>query len=116
MLELLAKVDAMAADVEALDRTLRLFCPDIALETIPALQHRPKPDWAIRGQVARKVIDLLREAQGPLSIAEIATQIHGDHATAVHIKRIRKCLDRQRARDTIRGVRFEGMLCWTLSA
>lgn len=116
MLELLVKVDALAADVEALDRTLRLFDPDIAVETVPALQQRPKADWARRGQVARKVFEILRSAEKPLSTAEVAFEVHGNDASSLHVKRVRKCLDAQRTRGTIKGLYSDsGLLLWELA-
>ncbi len=70
----LAKADALAADVAALDKVLRMFAPDLTPETIPALQSRPQPDWAIRGEVVRIVLALLRDAPEPFTTAQIAAE------------------------------------------
>lgn len=120
ILELLGRVDALANDLEALDQTLRLFDPDIQLDTIPALQSRPKPDWALRGEVVRIVFALLREAGAPMTTHEIvagvnqARGIEGE-ITFLQIKRVRKCLDRQRARGALRTIVVNGLLCWEIT-
>lgn len=115
----LAQADALATSIDALDRTLRLFDPDIQLDAIPALQSRPKPDWALRGEVVRVVMDVLRRASGPVSTADLAEQVHrqrgleGD-VTKLHLKRLRKCLDRQKARGTVQAVHVNGSRLWSL--
>ncbi len=117
ILELLAKVDALASDLDTLDRALRLFDPDIQLDQIPALQSRPKPDWALRGEVARIVFAILREAPEPLSTQALTVEImarrgFAGEVTRLHLKRVRKCLDRQKARGTLIGESVGGVLCW----
>ena len=117
ILELLAKVDAITADLEALDRTIRLFDPDIDLDAIPALQHRPQPHWAKHGEVSRAEMELLRDANEPLSTRAVAEAVQrrrgiDDAVTAGQIKRIRRCLDRQSGRGTVRRAYVEGTLCW----
>jgi len=117
ILELLAKVDTLAADVDALDRVLRQFKPDIDLDAIPALQHRPKPEWAPQGAIVRAVYDALREAGEPLTTRALAGAV-GDRMglgvaiTPQHMKRVRKCLDRQKARGTIAPISVNGVMCW----
>ncbi|MEQ9663677.1 MAG: hypothetical protein RLN87_14145 [Parasphingopyxis sp.] len=117
ILELLAKVDAITADVEALDRTIRLFDPDMDLDAIPALQHRPQPHWAKHGEVSRAVMELLRQATEPLSTRAVAEAVQqrrgiGDAVTTGQIERVRKCLNRQSGRGTVKRVYVEGTLCW----
>lgn len=120
ILELLGKADALANNLAALDQTLRLFAPGIDLAPIPALQSRPKPDWALRGEVARMVFTILRDASEPLSTLAIAAEamVRRDIAgevTKVQVKRVRKCLDRQRARGTLIAESVGGMLCWRVA-
>jgi len=122
MLELLAKVDALAADVAAIDKVLGMFAPDMVPQTIPALQTRPKPDWAMRGEVSRIVMALLRASPEPLSTAQIAAEIHARRGldgeiTRLHLKRVRKCLDRQRSMGRIQAVQGPGgMLVWGIAS
>ena len=120
ILELLAKVDALAADVAALDRVLRQFKPDIDLEAIPALQHRPKPDWAPKGAIVRAAYEALREAGEPLTTRALAVAVADRMGlegaiTPQHMKRVRKCLDRQRARGTLISIMGGGVVCWMVS-
>jgi predicted Zn-ribbon and HTH transcriptional regulator len=120
MLELLGKVDVLAADVAAIDKVLGMFAPDMIPQAIPALQTRPKPDWAMRGEVSRIVMALLREAPEPLSTAQIAVEIHARRGlegeiTRLHLKRVRKCLDRQRARGLLEAAPVCGKLVWGIN-
>ena len=120
ILELLGRVDTLANDLAALDQTLRLFAPGIDLAPIPALQSRPKPDWALRGEVVRLVFTILREAREPLSAFAITSEIMARRGVAgevskVQAKRVRKCLDRQRARGTLISESVGGMLCWRVA-
>ena len=117
ILELLGQVDVLANDLDIIDRALRLFDPDIQLDMIPALQSRPKPDWALRGEVVRIIYAILRDAPDPLSTRVLAATvlerrgIEGE-PDRLQLKRVRKCLDRQRARGTLIAVSVGGELCW----
>lgn len=120
ILELLGKVDVLANDLDTLDRALRLFDPGIQLDTIPALQARPKPDWAIRGETMRAVFAVLRDAPAPLptqalTVAILARRGVEGEPSRLQIKRVRKCLDRQRARGTLRAVSIKGLQCWQIA-
>lgn len=120
LLELMAKVDALTSDIEALDRVLRQFDPGIRLSSIPPLKARPKPDWALHGDVVRIVFDTLRGAQEPLSTHSLAKVVLAQRGVAgeptrTHLKRVRKCLDRQRARGTLCAEDASGLLCWALA-
>jgi hypothetical protein len=114
ILELLSRVDALANDLDTIDRALKLFDPGIQLDMIPALQCRPKPDWALRGEV---IYTVLRNTPEPLSTRALAAAvlerrgIEGE-PDRLQLKRVRKCLDRQRARGTLIAVSVGGELCW----
>ena len=117
VLELMARVDALSHDIDALDRTLQMFDPDIDLDAIPALQSRPKPDWALRGEVVRIVFAILKEAPEPLSTHALTAEIMARRrfaggVTKLHLKRVRKCLDRQKARGALIRESVGGVLCW----
>lgn len=106
MLELFAKLDVLQADVEAIDKVLRQFAPEIEPQAIPALQSRPKADWAMKGEVVRLIFAILREAQGPLTtkrITEMVRERRGidGEITTLDLKRVRKCLGRQREKGLI---------------
>jgi hypothetical protein len=117
LLQAMAGIDDISRDLAALDHTIRLFDPGIALDQIPALQSRPKPDWALRGEVVRIVFALLREADAPMPTREIVAAINRERGieeeiTFLQVKRVRKCLDRQRARGALRAVTINGRQCW----
>lgn len=119
ILELLGKVDALSRDLETLDSALRLFDPAIELAAIPALQSRPKPDWALRGEVVRIVFAILREAPKPMPIRELVAAVNRARGiegeiTFLQIKRVRKCLDRQRVKGALMRVSIGGVICWQL--
>jgi hypothetical protein len=69
-----ARHEALLADVAALDRSILIFRPEADLEAIPALAFTRKTDWAKRGEVTRAILAILRNADGPLSTAQIAEQ------------------------------------------
>ncbi len=117
ILELLGKVDVLANDLDTLDRALRLFDPGIRLDIIPALQARPKPDWALRGETMRAVFAVLRDGPAPMPTKELTEAVLARRGiegepTRLQIKRVRKCLDRQRARGTLIAESVGGVLCW----
>ena len=119
MLELLAQADALARDLEALDRTLRMFAPELTPEAIPARRSKPQPDWAIRGEVVRIILSALRQADAPLSTAALAIEVHqrrglSGEVTRLHLKRVRKCLDRQSVKGAVWRVSIGGVICWRL--
>ena len=120
MLELLAQADALACDLEALDRTLRMFAPELTPAAIPARRSKPKPDWAMRGEVVRIVLSALRQADVPLSTAALVIEVLqcrglSGEVTRLHSKRVRKCLDRQRDKGAICRVMLGGVICWQLA-
>jgi hypothetical protein len=117
ILELLAKVDVLANDLDTLDRALRVFDPDIQLDQIPALQVRPQPDWAVKGEMVRAVFTVLRGAAEPMQTRELTEAVLARRGiegepTRLQIKRVRKCLDRQRQRGALFGESVGGVLCW----
>jgi hypothetical protein len=110
----------LANDLASLDHTFRLFDPGIELDAIPALQSRPKPDWALRGEVVRIVFALLREAEVPMPTRELVAAVNRERGvegeiTFLQVKRLRKCLDRQRARGALWAVTINGMQCWEIA-
>ena len=118
MLALMAQVDALARDIDALDGALRVLDPEIEIDRIPALQSRPKSDWALRGEVVRIVLALLLDAPEPLSTHALTAMVMerrgmGSDVSRLQIKRVRKCLDRQKARGALRSELIGGVLCWS---
>jgi hypothetical protein len=91
-------------DLEALDQTIRIFCPDIDLEDV-----RPRPfpprHAAYKGEIAPIVLGTLRDATKPITTADLAQHVMASRGmnTAdkklVHImtKRVGACLRHHRA-------------------
>jgi hypothetical protein len=64
-IELIArKLQELRGVLRSLDDTLCLFDQSAVPENIKAKVWRPRPDWAIRGEHARRVLSVLRRANG----------------------------------------------------
>ena len=111
-------------DLDNLDATLRLFQPDIDLEEI-----RPKPfpprNVAFKGEVARIVLEALRQSKGPMTAQQLAQHFMAQRGlnTAdkkqVRIvgKRIGACLRHHRARGVLRSIPGRGPeLLWDIAS
>ena len=71
-----ARLGQLRADLVHLDAAIRIMDPDAEPELIPATLPRSKGcDWFGRGELARMVLDVLREAARPLSSTEIARAV-----------------------------------------
>lgn len=71
-----ARVAQLRADLAHLDAAIRIMDPNAEPELIPVKLPRPKGcDWFGRGELARMVLDVLREAARPLSSTEIARAV-----------------------------------------
>lgn len=65
------KVRATENDLVHISSTIKIFEPNYPLNTIKAKQNR-RPIKGIRqGETKRLILDILREAEGPLSTSEI---------------------------------------------
>src|SRR5260370_26003032 len=65
----------MVLDLESLDATIVQFDPDFQVETIKPKAFRPPKDWSNRGQMARIILSVLRQASEPLTTRDIALQL-----------------------------------------
>jgi hypothetical protein len=68
------RLGARLADLDALDRVIRVFKPDIDLSDLP---ERPAPPAlsGTRGEFQRFLLDALRKADGPLSTFDLAEMV-----------------------------------------
>lgn len=62
-------------DLENLDATIRQFAPDFQVEAIRPKAFRPPADWANRGQMARVILSILRQATEPMTTRDIALEL-----------------------------------------
>src|SRR5437763_15251635 len=79
--ELAGEIDALASQVQekviALDHlasTIRVFKPDIDLETVKAKSSPPRHQ-ALPGEMIRGVLTVLRESRKPLTSMEITLRV-----------------------------------------
>ena len=70
-----ADLRQMVADLETTDAALAIFDPDFKAETIKPRAFRPPKDWANRGEMARMVLSILRQADEPLTSRDIALEM-----------------------------------------
>jgi len=84
----------LAGDLAHLDATLKLFAPEIDLQTIRAKAHRVRSRFFRPGECQRMVLDIFREAQGAAlsrrQLGEALTARRGLEPTTVMIEQMRK--------------------------
>jgi hypothetical protein len=116
------KLQRLAADLDHLDATLRLFVPGIELASIKPKLSAPLY-MAKRGRLARIIFAALREAPDGLTCAELAQIViakrglkPGKAAAALIRKRVRYCLKAQRNRGLLQSRQGPGkLLAWGLA-
>lgn len=115
---------SLADDVAAIDRTLGLFDPMLAAETIAPLHHRPQSDWAKPGENARAIMAALREAKEPLTARQVGEAVmisrclspDAHSLTGTFGKRIHKSLVLLRGKGVVRSsVKQDGRLLWEVA-
>lgn len=62
----------MIMALEHLDKTLLMFAPDYKIEGIKPKQFRAPSDWSKRGEMKRRVLEILRDATLPMTSRDIA--------------------------------------------
>lgn len=118
-----AKVRQLMIDLDAVDQALRLFNPDIELETI-----KPKPlpprHAAYKGEVARIVLGTLRDAKRPCSTQELTMHVMAERGmntadkglVKTVTKRVGASLRHHRGKGLIRSVGgLGGLLVWEVA-
>ena len=66
-------------DLDAIDRALHVFDPEIRLSAIRSVVRRSTPRFFAHGHFTRAALDTLRRAQKPLSFREIAERMNAEH-------------------------------------
>ena len=69
------RIVELRADINSLDRTIRVFDPTSEPHTIRPILRRKKPTLIPRGQCSRAILDMLRRAEVPMTAREIAAQL-----------------------------------------
>jgi hypothetical protein len=65
----------LRADIDSLDGAIRVFDPTSEPHKIRPILRRRKPAFIPRGQCSRAILDMLRDADGPMTAREIAAQL-----------------------------------------
>ena len=68
------RLDARLAELDAVDRTIRVFAPDIDLDDLPT-RAAPPAMTGMRGEFQRCLLDALRKATGPLTTHDLAKMV-----------------------------------------
>ncbi len=95
-------------DLGNVDATLKLFDPEIDIERIKARSVRD-PNRAQKGEVARIVMETLRNASRPLSSTEIAERVVAERGLDTENKQLLKQIAK-RTGSCLRGLRQRGVL------
>jgi len=69
------RIVQLRADIASLDGAIRVFDPTAAPNKIRPILRRKKPTPIPRGQCSRAILDMLRQAEGPMTAREIAAQL-----------------------------------------
>ena len=99
----------LLAQLEALDTTILQFNPDHQVEAIRPRAIRPPADWSHKGQMARYVLSILRQAAEPLTTRDIALEMLVTRALdpkdaklfSLMVKRVGVCLRGQRDQGVV---------------
>jgi hypothetical protein len=69
------RIVELRADIDSLDRTIRVFDPTSEPHAIRPILRRKKPTPIPRGQCSRAILDMLRLSEVPMTAREIAAQL-----------------------------------------
>lgn len=69
------RVSQHRADLVHIDAVLRLYAPEVELESIAPKAVRKRNDWFKPGELARMVLDVLRIASAPMTVRDIAVEV-----------------------------------------
>jgi hypothetical protein len=103
------RITQMVADLESLDKAIRLFDGDYKVEAIRPKGFRPPSDWANRGEMSRLILDILRQAAEPLTTQDIARELIVSRALDVNDKKLLRLMTK-RAGVALRGQRDNGLV------
>jgi hypothetical protein len=93
------RIVELRADIDSLDRTIRVFDPTAEPHTIRPILRRKKPTLIPRGQCSRAILDMLRHAEVPMTAREIAAQLAARYqmdASNALVAKVRNTVARQR--------------------
>lgn len=94
-------------DLENLDATILMFDSEYKLASIKPKAFRPPSDWANRGEMARIILNILRQASEPLSTRDIAIELIASRALNRDDQKLLRLMSR-RVGVALRGQRDKG--------
>jgi hypothetical protein len=68
------KLRQLVLDIDAIDATIRLFDPDSKVGIV-RVRPIPRRHLAIRGESARLILSMLRDAEGPMTTRDIVFRV-----------------------------------------
>lgn len=101
-----AEVRHLMLTLEHLDATIREFEPDAELESVDHKGPRPET-WAGRGEALKEILNIMRFADRPLSVAEIAKEVMQQRGMSRKDKRMVRVVNK-RVSATLRAQRDQG--------
>ncbi len=114
-----AAIDELRLGVEAMDRVLLLWRPQMDLGAIPPLE--PHDSAGVKpGALSRCILTALRMTAAPLPLTDLTIQVmaaRGCSGEEVrdHKRRVRKSLDKLRSRGLVSGIAEGKRLLWALA-
>lgn len=101
------RLSQMIADLGNLDATILQFDPNFELGGITPKAFRPPGDWSRRGEMARTVLTILRNATDPMTTRDIAVRVITDRGLDPNDARLLRVM-RTRCAFTLRYQRDKG--------
>jgi hypothetical protein len=106
------RLEAVRDDLDAIDRTLRIFDPNQSPESIRPVVKRKGDKLFTYGDCPRAILNVLRVATEPLAADQIAGQVALDCRIATEAPgvaarlswRVKTALDRLQKRELVNGV------------
>jgi hypothetical protein len=98
----------MIQELEHLDKMLLMFDPDYRIEEIKPKAFRPSADWSKRGEMTRRILNILRKAAAPMTTRDIALQMLSDRALDVGDMKLMRLM-RSRCAVALRLQRDKGV-------
>ncbi len=102
-----------------LDATMRLFDPDLLLQTTePQQRERERVSWFRPGECLRAIYDVLREAAQPVTTREVARRVIAAKGITVADDRTQALIQKtilaslSRAKSAIERLEVDGVVSW----
>lgn len=102
------KLRKLIQDIDAVDATLKPFQPDMVIGLV-RVRPTPRRHTAFRGESSRLILNMLREAGGPMTTRDIVLKVMEARGLNVADRPMHEAM-RMRASAPLRGLRDRGTL------